>query len=191
MATIEELLQLAAEGDEDAQEQIKRLFNEKDQKVANAERDLKLKTDDKLRERYPRAIRAWEKGRLKLGDDLNETDLLDILKDKEDEYAELGVPVETKTETEVVPAPTDGDGVVITDNDPAKALSGGKGPSSPGGSPRDYVAEFFDGMKGSTTHDQARAFALLPELNKTPEGKAKIAQITKMLEARPITPKLI
>jgi hypothetical protein len=187
--SIEDLIALAGEGDEDAQAEIKKRFDAMSQGEASAKRDLTLKTDAKLRERYPRALRAWELGKVKL-DGLSDEALTDALREKEDEYAQMGVPIETSAAVQVsaVAASEGGVGDVPV-VDPAAALSGGRAASSPGGNPRDYAAEFFDAMKGSTEHDQARAFALLPELNRTPQGKEKIAQITQQLQSRPIIPK--
>jgi hypothetical protein len=183
--SVDELLALAAEGDEEAQAEIKNLFSSKEREATIAKRDLKLKTDATLRDRYPRALRAWDKGKLKLTEDMTEDALIDALKDKEDEYAELGVPVgdpSAAPPTPVVEPVASGESA----SDPAQALAGGKAASSPGGQPRDMVTEFFDALKGPTPHDRARAFAILPELNKTEGGKDKIRQITSMLEASDI-----
>lgn len=183
--SVDELLALAAEGDEEAQAEIKNLFSSKEREASIAKRDLKLKTDATLRDRYPRALRAWDKGKLHLTDDMTEDALVDALRDKEEEYAELGVPVGDPSTSPPAPV-VESVATEASTDDPAKALTGGKAASSPGGQPRDMVTEFFDGLKGSTVHDRARAFALLPELNKTQDGKEKIAQITAMLEARDI-----
>jgi hypothetical protein len=182
--TIDELLALAAEGDEEAQTEIRTRFQAVERDKAVAARDLKLKTDPKIKERYPRALRAYEKGKLTFTDDQDEAAVLEALRDQEDYLAEMGVPVETSASTPVVAAVVEsGDGA----NDPAQALSGGRAASSPGGQPRDLVAEWADAMKGSTIHDQARAHGILVELNQSGQ-KDKIAQITRSLEARPASP---
>ena len=192
MKSIEELLQLAAEGDEEAQAEIKARFEATQQESLSAKRELKLKTDNTLKERYPRALRAWEKGKLRLSENMTEDELLDALREKEEEYAEMGVPVNLQPAATEQQPPTgepggDGDD---DDDDPAKALAGAGGSAGPAGQPRDHVAEYFDALAGSTTHDRARANRILVELQK-PELRHKIDEITRRLEAQPITPATI
>jgi hypothetical protein len=178
--SVDELLVLVAEGDEEAAGELRTLLGSKDREAALARRDLKLKTDVTLKERYPRALRAFDKGRLKFTDNMSEAEMLDALRDKEEELAELGVAVDPPTSASGAPVEP-----VAVETDPAKALSGGKAASSPGGSPRDLVAEYFDAMKGSTEHDRAKANNILVELNQAKQ-QDKIDQITRSLEARPI-----
>jgi len=192
LKTIDELLALVSEGDEDAQAEIRERFASAEREKAIVARDLKLKTDATLKERYPRALRAYEKGRLRLTDDMDEAAMLEALKDKEEELAELGVAVEPAAAAPVA-APEGGEVPVkpVEDDDPAKALSGARGAGSPGGQPRDLVAEWADAMKGTTKHDRAKANAILVELNnfgqKNPErAQQMMDQINSYLEARPI-----
>jgi hypothetical protein len=185
VATKEELLQRIQDGDEDAIEELSNLITGLEGSVASAARDLKLKTDKAWRDRYPRALRAFDIGKLNLGS-VSDDDLAAALEDKENELAELGVPLETSAEVtakkeEEVPVketePAD---------DPAKALGGGVGNTSPVGAPRDEVHEVLEGLrKGSTRYDQAKAFAVIAELNKG-NRKDKVMEITKALEARRI-----
>lgn len=192
MKSIEELLQLAAEGDEEAQAEIKARFEATQQESLSAKRELKLKTDNTLKERYPRALRAWEKGKLRLSENMTEDELLDALREKEEEYAEMGVPVNLQpaaTEQQPPTGEPGGDGDDDND-DPARALAGAGGSAGPAGQPRDHVAEYFDALAGSTTHDRARANRILVELQK-PELRHKIDEITRRLEAQPITPATI
>lgn len=192
MKSIEELLQLAAEGDEEAQAEIKARFEATQQESLSAKRELKLKTDSTLKERYPRALRAWEKGKLRLSENMTEDELLDALREKEEEYAEMGVPVNLQpaaTEQQPPTGEPGGDGDDDND-DPARALAGAGGSAGPAGQPRDHVAEYFDALAGSTTHDRARANRILVELQK-PELRHKIEEITRRLEAQPITPATI
>jgi len=192
MKSIEELLQLAAEGDEEAQAEIKARFEATQQESLSAKRELKLKTDNTLKERYPRALRAWEKGKLRLSENMTEDELLDALREKEEEYAEMGVPVNLQpaaTEQQPPTGEPGGDGDDDND-DPAKALAGAGGSAGPAGQPRDHVAEYFDALAGSTTHDRARANRILVELQNT-ELRHKIDEITRRLEAQPITPATI
>ena len=192
MKSIEELLQLAAEGDEEAQAEIKARFEATQQESLSAKRELKLKTDSTLKERYPRALRAWEKGKLRLSENMTEDELMDALREKEEEYAEMGVPVSLQpaaTEQQPPTGEPGGDGDDDND-DPARALAGAGGSAGPAGQPRDHVAEYFDALAGSTTHDRARANRILVELQK-PELRHKIEEITRRLEAQPITPATI
>lgn len=182
--TIDELIQLAAEGDEEAQTELKARFDLAQQGKSQAERTLKLKTDTALRERFPRALTAWEKGYVNIPDGLDDTALADALRAEETKLADLGVPIETQV-TQTTPVVEDGEGNVAVTVDPAQALSGGKAASSPGGAPRDLVSEYFQHLKGETIHDRAKANSILVELNKTRQHD-KIRQITQQLEARPI-----
>jgi hypothetical protein len=194
MKSIEELLQLAAEGDEEAQAEIKARFEATQQESLSAKRELKLKTDNTLKERYPRALRAWEKGKLRLSENMTEDELLDALREKEEEYAEMGVPVNLQPAATEQHPPTGehggDDDDDDPDDDPAKALAGAGGSAGPAGQPRDHVAEYFDALAGSTIHDRARANRILVELQK-PALKHKITEITRRLEARPNTPATI
>lgn len=188
--TIEELLNLAAEGDEDAQAEIKERFTAKERESLSAKRELKLKTDQNLKERYPRALTAWEKGRLKITDDMTEDDLIEALRDKEDELAELGVPIGAqKAQSAETSLPASGDEDDEND-DPAQALGGARAASGPGGMGRDLVSEFEEAVHGPTRHDQQKAWRILVELQK-PEHQEKIREITRRLEAPPITPTTI
>jgi hypothetical protein len=181
--SIDELVELIQAGDEDAAGELKSLLGSKDREAAVAKRDLRLKTDATLRERYPRALRAFDKGKLKLADDLDESALVEALRESENDLAELGVPIDLNP---VPQTPSEVVGEMAVETDPAKALSGGRAASSPGGAPRDIVSEYFEALKGSTRHDEAKAASLLVELNKSGQMD-KIAQITEALSARPIT----
>lgn len=119
-------------------------------------------------------------GKLNLGT-MSEDEMIQALAAKEDEYAALGAPIDSVVETVSEPAPAPA-------VDPAQALAGGVGSSGPAGTPRDYVHEYMELVtKGTTVHDQARANAILAELNKSGQ-KDKIRQITDALSARPILP---
>jgi hypothetical protein len=181
--TIQELVELASEGDEDAAAEITARFAGVEQKATGAERKLKLTTDKELHDRYPRALRAWKKGYLDLDSTVSDEQLVDVLRGKENELADLGAAVEMGAVA--TPATENATGDVTSSG--AQALTGGNASSGPAGSPRDVTREFFDALKGSTEHDQARAFSLLVELNQTKQSE-KIQQITRQLEARPITP---
>ena len=187
MSTIQELIQLVAEGDEEAQEELVKVLQQSQQGEAAAKRDLKLKTDKTLRDRYPRALRAFDAGKLRLTDDMDDDAVVRALEEKEDEYASIGVPIEPIVASAPVETPAGG-AQSTPAADPAEALTGGGATSGPGGTPRDYVYEIVELMnKGTTVHDQAEWQKRLVELNKSGQ-KEKIAQITALLEARPILP---
>lgn len=184
--SIDELIELAASGDEEAAQELKNRYVAKEREAATAARNLKLKTDPTLKERYPRALRAFEKGHLKITEDMGDDALAEALQAEETKLAELGVPVEPFAPQAAATTPAGDDGAEAP-TDGARALAGGKAASSPGGQPRDLVAEYFDALKGSTIHDRAKANTILVELNRTPQGKEKVKEITRSLEARPIT----
>lgn len=190
--SVDELLELIEAGDDEAKEELRNVLAVSKQEAASRARELRLKTDNALKDRYPRALRAYEKGRLKLGGDLSDDDLIAALADKEEELAELGVPLGDA----LVPSGNTGSGDDTDDGtddesapDPAKALAGGRAASSPGGQPRDLVGEAIEAYKKATTeHDLAKAHSILVELNKNPATRGKVDLITKALEARPIAP---
>jgi len=189
VATKEELLERITEGDDSAIEELKVLLDGLENEGKTAKRDLKLKTDKTLRERYPRALRVFDMGRFPIDAGLSDDELAKALEDKENELAELGVPLSTEPapaakeepKGEEVPAK-----VTEGDTDPAAAMSGAGGNSSPGGAARDEVREIVEQLKqGSTLHDQAKAFTGIAQLNKDNQ-KAKLKEITDLLAARPI-----
>ncbi len=189
MKSIDDLIQLASEGDEEAQTELRERYLTAEKKAADTERALRLKTDSKLRERYPRALKTWDMGKFKLADDLDEDGIAKALQEQEEFLAELGVsPTMEKASTpaaegeEEVP-------VKVDEDDPAKALSGTKSASPPGGQPRDYVHEFFTKMSGSTAKDQQGAFTVIAEINKMKDkvrADEMLEQIAERLSAEPI-----
>lgn len=196
MSTVEELIQLAAEGDEEAQEQLKAAYADLQQQNAAKDRDLKLKTDKSLRDKYPRALRAYDLNKLQFDGDLDDDGLAAALKAKEEELAELGVPLTPVVESEKPKAETEEkeeeEVPVQVKEDPAQALSGEAAVSSPAGQPRDHVYEYLELVtKGTTQHDQAKANQILIELQNVKGGDEKLRQITRALESPPINLKFI
>jgi len=187
--TLNELLDLIEAGDEDAKQRLRDMLSTKDQEVGQAKRALALKTDDKLRERYPRALRAWEKGHLRLEGTLTDEEMVEALKAEEEKLAELGVPISTSASAEVVATKEEPVPVAPT-QDPAKALAGTGGGSGPGGSPRDLFSEYMEAIKGTTKTDRYKANRILVELNQTGR-QAEIKRITDSVAASPITPATI
>ena len=191
--TLAELIELVEAGDEAAKEELRNLVGRKEQDAAKAARELKLKTDATLRDRYPRALRAYDRGKLQLAIDLDDAGVVEALKEQEEYLAEMGVPLEFQA----APAPTGEEGeedvpVKATEADPAKALAGGKAASSPGAPPRDYVSEAIQGYKhGTTKADINKAHQALVLLNQNPATRARVKEITRELEAQPIVSNLI
>jgi len=185
--SVDELIELAASGDEEAAQALKNLYLAKEREAAEAARNLKLKTDTALRERYPRALRAFDKGFLKIDGSMTDDDMTAMLAAKEEEYAALGAGLDPAP-TPQASAPSDG-GEATGDQDPAKALGGARSASSPGGQPRDLVGEAISlYKKGTTSYDIVKAHQALAELNKNPATRAKVREITRSLEASQIGP---
>jgi hypothetical protein len=184
MADIEALLQRVAEGDEEAITELRTAYAAKDADVQRERGKLaleqKLLKDKELRDRYPRAIRAYEKGRLGLPEDGAEETLLKSLQSKEEELAELGVPVETHQPSPPSATP------------PTEASGFGKpiGPQSPGSVGRNLLEEYLDARKGTTIHDQAKAHQILIEMNQQarhdPKMRDDIARLSEITSAPPI-----
>lgn len=196
MRSIDELLQAVAEGDEEAQKELRERYLTAEQEKARVARDLKLKTDSRLKELYPRALRAYNLGKLNLAEDLDDEALVKALKEQEEFYADMGVPIESSPATPSEQAAntdtgTEGEEVPVkpTEDDPAKALVSDRSTQSPGGQPRDYVHEFFTHMSGSTATDQQNAFAVIAEINKMKDkvrADQMLEQISDRLSAKPI-----
>lgn len=183
MSELEELL---ADLDPDKAEAIKQKLAKaeaNERALAEKERDLKLATGT-FKKDYPRAWKAYEKGRLNLKDALTDDEIVAALRDKENELAELGVPLTSETDDSASPT------TPAQASSPVEEAFGE--PVNAGGPPkgRNYVAEYMDAIGGSTIHDQAKANTILVELNKL-RRKDDIEEITRRLEARPITPSMI
>lgn len=177
MPTIDELLATLAEDDPEAakalQDQLTANATEKEQlskQLAKRDRDYKLATDKTFRERYPRAMVVFDKGKLSLGDDLDNEGLATALKDKEEELADLGVPLPQSGTPPVSEGKPEGE------KQPDPAASWGE---PVGGSPhtpdKDPVKDYWEAMRGSTSTDRRKAVEALVELNRMgeqrPEGK--------------------
>jgi len=167
---------LAQLEDGEAAEAIKAELLSAQTRAAKAERDLKI-TKPELREKFPRAMAAYDKGRVTLPDNPSDDALFEYLKNKEEEYADLGVPI-PGVQNPVV-EPTD-------DYDPADSF----GSPVAGGAPapkRDYVREVVEAIKTNTSDGREKAAQLLTELN-VQEGfqSPKIEEITRRLNAKPI-----
>jgi len=176
MSTIEELLATLAEDDPEAakalQDTLTANATEREtlsKQLAKKDRDYKLATDKSFRERYPRAMMVFDRGKLTLGDDLDEKALSEALKDKEEELADLGVPMpaasapqpEAKAEGEKKADPAESWGEPV-----------GGSPHTPD---KDPVKDWWEGLRGNTEADRGKAIQALVELNRMgeqrPEGK--------------------
>lgn len=61
--------------------------------LAKAQRDLKLARDTEFREKFPRAMAAYDKGYLTFGDDTSDEATLKTLAAKEQELLDMGVQI--------------------------------------------------------------------------------------------------
>lgn len=158
MPTLEEIL--ASLEDEDATV-LRQALAAKDKTAAIAKRDLELAKNNDLKERFPRAWRAYSKGKLPLGDLVGEIELVDKFKTMESELAELGVPI---SETPAAQPPA-GTVPPAAAPDPAAAFgasaSGGAAPSAA----HDLEQEFREAMKSENPGDRVRLIELVDDMN--------------------------
>ena len=179
MPTLDEILATLEEDDPDAakalREQIATVAGEKEQlakQLAARDRDYKLATDKTFRERYPRAMMVFDRGKLTLGDDLDAEGLAKALKDKEEELADLGVPLPAGRPSGDAPQPTSEE--ESPKEDPAQSWGEPVG-GSPHTPEHDPVKDYWGGLRGTTETDRRKAVDALVELNRAgeqrPEGK--------------------
>lgn len=181
MATIDELLATLQEDDPEAakalQEALTAAATEKEtlaKQLAKKDRDYRLATDKTFEERYPRAMMVFKKGKLSLPDDLSDEDLGKALKEKEEELADLGVPLPSGGAK--APAPTQ-----EAQPDPAQSW-GEPVAGSPNTPEEDPVKDFWEALRGSTGKDRTDMADALWALNLMGHGKSdkendKIKQI--------------
>jgi hypothetical protein len=176
---LSKLDEILAQLDDDTAAAVKAEVLAAEVRAAKAERDLKAAKRTDLREKFPRAMAAYDKGRVSLPDDPSDEALEACLKDKEEEYADIGVPIPGETVPDVRTDPEEAD--------PAAAF----GTPVAGGAPapkRDYVREVIEIIKSDkSTEGRAKAASILTELNRE-EGfmSPKLAEIVEKLNARPI-----
>lgn len=150
--------------------------------TALAERDLGVLRNAALRDKFPRAMAAYDKGRVTLPSDPSEEALIAYLTDKEEEYTDLGMPLPGKQEEpkeEPAAEPT-------AESDPAAAF----GAPVFGGAPApsiDYVNDIKAAINERTEDGKAKAAELLHKLN-VEEGyrSPKLQQLVQELNAKPI-----
>lgn len=179
MPNLDALLETLDENDAKA---IRDALAEKDdliQQKARTERDLRLATDPKLREAYPRAFRAYELKELDFGDAIVEADVLDILKKNEEKLARLGVPISTEP-----PAATTQAAPEQTPPDPAAAFGTPVAGGAPSGA-RNLTQEFLESMKADSVTDREKMAEIIAEMN-AKGAKDQVEQLVDMLNARPI-----
>lgn len=166
-----------AELDDEQAAAIRGALADKDAAKAKMERDLKLATDSEIRQKYPRAWKAYEKKMIDFGDAVSPEDISKILKGKEEELAALGVPVDT-------PAPA---AVQEAEPDPAAAFGAPVG----GGqqtAPRDLTKEYLETMKVDSYSDRAKLPEIIAEMNKKGASE-EINRLSELLSAQPIRSK--
>jgi hypothetical protein len=130
MSALDELL--AELEDPDLAEKVKGMFTAQEevmaQRQAIMDRDAKVsKEKAKLAQKFPRAMVAFEKGRLTLPDDPSDDALVAALKAKEEELEDLGVPIQGA-------APSTKQTAEVDEDDPADSwgqdISSGRGDTS-------------------------------------------------------------
>lgn len=183
MSRIEDVL---ATLDEEDAEAIRQELAEKDalaKEKKRAERDLKLVSDDALKERFPRAWRAYQKKRLDLGDALEPDEVIAALKAKEEELAELGVPAsDAPPPTQIQTPGAEGDGGEGA-VDPAEAWGTPVAGGQPSGA-RNLTQEFLESMKAESSTDRAKMAEVVGLMN---DGKREeIERLVDTLNAPPI-----
>jgi hypothetical protein len=173
MPELEDLIAVLEEEDPDTAQKLRERLDQVDElsrMLKLKERDLKLATDKTLKEKYPRAMLALEKGRLRLPDDPSDEALLAVLKDKEEELADFGV-VPPGEEKKVSPVQETAQGSDAYD--PASAF-GEPVAGSPRTPERDIIREYKEAMALNTREGRIRASQLLAEMNQMgfqrPEG---------------------
>jgi hypothetical protein len=126
MSEIKELMARIAEGDDDAQAELEKLFADKDSAAARDKaltaREMRLKTDAALKAKFPRALKAYEADDLNLPEDLSDDALVAALTAKEAKLEAMGVPAPT--------VPVDDPPAVV--KDPAQAWATQRGNTGPG-----------------------------------------------------------
>lgn len=156
MPTLEEIL--ATLEDEDAHA-IKQALAAKDKEAQVAKRDLELAKNADLPKRFPRAWRAYSKGRLPLGDTVSNDEIIDKFKAMEADLTELGVPAgDTPPPTQTTPAEP-------ATPDPAAAFgtpaAGGTSPTAA----RNLEQEFREAMASENPMDRVRLIELVDDMN--------------------------
>ena len=160
------LADLLASLDDDDRKAIEDALGEKDQLIkekSRAERDLRLATDSKLRQAYPRAFRAYELKELDFGDTTGEADLVAILKTQEEKLARLGVPVSLD------PSPAGAAGMDAQGAEPAPDPAAAFGVPVGGGQPtgsRNLTQEFLESMRADSDTDRAKMTEVVLEMNR-------------------------
>lgn len=173
MSKLEDLL---AQLDDEAAEAIKAEFLAAQSKAARLERDLNVTKKGEFREKFPRAMAAYDKGRVSLPDDPSDDALLAFLKAKEEEYEDLGVPIPGAT----------GRQEAEDEGDPSAAFGAPVGGGAPG--PKvDYVREVLSAVRDNTPAGREKAALLLTNLNME-EGyqSPKLQKIVEELNAKPV-----
>jgi hypothetical protein len=172
--------------DDDDAKTIREALAEKDNLIkakARAERDLRMVSDDGLKERFPRAWRAYQKKRLDLGETVDAEEVIALLKAKEEELADLGVPAgEAQAQgssSDAQPASAES-----AAPDPAAAFGAPVAGGQPSGS-RNLTQEFLESMKADTPIDRDKMAEIIGEMN-TKGAKDQIEQLVDVLNARPI-----
>lgn len=166
MSDLDELL--AEIDDPDVAEKVKAKFTEQEgimaKRQAIMDRDAKVaKEQAKLAQKFPRAMTAYQKGRLTLPDDPSDDALVAALKAKEEELEDLGVPIVGTAPS--APAP------VVDEEDPAgvwgQDISSGRGDTTTQDLNRQIIELAETGDHGSRLDIIAKVAALNAEAQRT------------------------
>jgi hypothetical protein len=179
---VADLSALLASLDDDDRKAIEDALAEKDQLIkekGRTERDLRLATDAKLRQTYPRAFKAYERRRLDFGDATTDAEVTAILKAKGEELAELGVPIGEPAPAGAAPVDAQ---VPEPAPDPAAAFGIPVGGGQPAGS-YNATQVFLESMKADSPTDRAQMVEAMVELNKK-GARDEIDQLTEMLGSK-------
>jgi len=178
LATIEELLATLQEDDPEAakalQDALTAAATEKEtaqKELARKTRDYEMATDQKYRERFPRAMMVFDKGKLTLEDGLDQEGLIKALNDKEEELADLGVPIPGTPAVSAPPTAAKPKAEEPPAEDPAKSWGEPVG-GSPHTPAEDPVKDFWNGLRGSTNKDRTDMADALYALNLMGHGKS-------------------
>jgi hypothetical protein len=188
MAEFDEILAALEEEDPDAAKKLKERLgkvDELEQQSRLKDRHLKLATDKRYREMFPRAMMKFDKGKLSLPDDTSEDALISALKDTEEELAEYGVPIPGQTSREAAPT----ESLAENKRDPSQAFGEPVGGSSHTPE-RDLVSEFKEAIAGSTVTDRLKAASIMKEMQLAGmQHDGTIKQLARDMSAQPIREK--
>ena len=171
MSELDDLL--AEIEDPDLAEKFKAKFTEKDEALARtqaiAARDSKVQKEQaKLAQKFPRAMSAFQKGRLSLPDDPSDEALVEALKAKEEELEDLGVPIPGAAPTPIVPD---------EEEDPAAAWGDDIGTGRGENTTADLFNQVKDLAESGEQYDRLEIIAKISEMNAKAQQSGDFSQL--------------